>query len=263
MTANGAAALPSLGDRPTIKDEIYAALRERIVFGEIGPGDRLVETDLAARFGVSKTPVREALLTLEAEGLVTLRAHRGGVVSPLSVAEYRDLQFVRDALEFGAIDAVVAAMTDADLAAADAHLAEMESAFHANDYRRYRRAQRALHHRILSAPGRPTLPELAAHLNDRLDRYGRILLDGRPERWANDLDFNRRRLDFIRWGDPDGLVQMVKERHAEGLRLMPDLLGDSDHHTGAGGSAALAPDPTTRDVDTPAHISRSRGGNSG
>lgn len=226
VPTNGAS-LPSLGDRPTIKDEIYAALRERIVFGEIRPGDRLVETDLAARFGVSKTPVREALLTLEAEGLVTLRPHRGGVVSPLSVAEYRDLQFVRDALEFGATDAVIASMTAADFAAAEAHLAEMGSAFRANDYRRYRRAQRALHHRILSAPGRPSLPELAVHLNDRLDRYGRILLDGRPERWANDLDFNRRRLELIRRGEADELVQMVRERHEEAQQLMPALLGES------------------------------------
>ena len=235
--------LPSLGDRPTIKDAIYAALRERIVFGEIGPGDRLVETDLAARFGVSKTPVREALLTLEAEGLVTLRPHRGGVVSSLSVAEYRDLQFVRDALEFGAIDAVIAAMTEADYAVADAHLVEMDAAFRAGDYRRYRRAQRALHHRILSAPRRPTLPELAVHLNDRLDRYGRLLLDGRPERWANDLEFNRRRVELIRLGDAASLVRMVKARHEEALQLMPALLGEQGDLMDDGSADNLSPLP--------------------
>jgi len=240
------AALPSFGDRPTIKDEIYAALRERIVFGEIGPGDRLVETDLAARFGVSKTPVREALLTLEAEGLVTLRPHRGGVVSPLSTAEYRDLQIVRDALEFGAIDAVVATIGAADFAAADARLAEMDAAFRARDYRRYRRAQRALHHRILSAPGRPTLPALAVHLNDRLDRYGRLLLDGRPERWANDLAFNRRRVELIRQGDAESLVRMVKSRHEEALTLMPALLGEQGISPDHGPDAALTPPPLPR-----------------
>ena len=83
VPTNGAA-LPSLGDRPTIKDEIYAALRERIVFGEIGPGDRLVETDLAARFGVSKTPVREALLTLQGEGLVTLQTWHRQMIGELA-----------------------------------------------------------------------------------------------------------------------------------------------------------------------------------
>ena len=227
------AALPSLGDRPTIKDEIYAALRERIVFGEIRPGDRLIEADLAARFGVSKTPVREALLTLEAEGLVTLRPHRGAVVSPLSLAEYRDVQFVRDALEFGAIEEVVASMTAEDFAAAEAHLAEMEAAFDADDYRWYRRAQRQLHHCILSAPGRPTLPELAVQLHDRLDRYGRLLLDGRPELWASDLRFNRRRVELIRQADAAGIVRMVRERHGEAVTLLPDLLAQAAQEAGA------------------------------
>ncbi|MDP8921361.1 MAG: GntR family transcriptional regulator, partial [Chloroflexota bacterium] len=152
LPLKGAAELPSQSDRPTIKDEIYAALRERIVFGEIGPGQRLVETDLAARFGGSKTTVREALLILEAEGLVTLRPHRGGVVSPFSVDEYRDLQFVRDVLEF-----------------------------------------------------------------------------------------NRRRVELIRQGDADGLIQMVKGRHAEAQQMMPALFGEAGYRTDDGGRGHTGP----------------------
>src|SRR5262249_20168769 len=85
--------LPVILGHPTMKNLIYTALRERIVFGELKHGERLVEADLATRFKVSKTPVREALLTLEAEGLVTMRAHRGAIVSHVSAEQYRDLQF--------------------------------------------------------------------------------------------------------------------------------------------------------------------------
>src|SRR5262245_25650567 len=95
--------LPSLGGHPKIKDVIYQELRERIVFGGFAPGDRLVEAELANRFGVSKTPVREALLTLEGEGLVVLRPHRGAEVTRLSVDEWNDLIFLRDAIEVGAL----------------------------------------------------------------------------------------------------------------------------------------------------------------
>src|SRR5436305_6753652 len=126
---------PSLGAHPKIKDVICQALREWIVFGEATPGDRLVEADLAARFGVSKTPVREALLTLEGEGLVTLRPHRGAEVSRLSVDEWHDLIFVRDALEVGALEDIVASMTDAHFDTAERHLAEMEAAVAEGDYR--------------------------------------------------------------------------------------------------------------------------------
>ena len=212
--------LPIVGGGPTMKDQVYAALRERIVFGTLLPGDRLVEADLAARFRVSKTPVREALLTLEAEGLVTLRPHRGAEVTRLSPQEYRDLQFVRDALEFGAMPEIVASIAEVDLRRAEAHLAEMEAAYAAQDYRRYRWAQRLMHHGLLSVPGHPTLPELAMTLHDRLDRYGRLLVTARRERWASDLQFNRRRLELIRARDVDGVVRMVREQHA---RAVEDL----------------------------------------
>ena len=227
-TANGATALPSLGDRPTIKDEIYAALRERIVFGEIGPGDRLVETDLAARFGVSKTPVREALLMLEAEGLVRLRAHRGAEVSRLTREEWDDLIYLRDVLEIGALDDIVASMTVSDFAIAEEALAAMEAAFAAHDYRRYRLAQRRLHATILGAPGHPSLPAAAVRLNDRLDRYGRILTTRDPDGWAADLEMNRRRLALIRRGDTATYARMIRAHHAEAGPILAAVAGLSD-----------------------------------
>jgi DNA-binding GntR family transcriptional regulator len=166
---------------------------------------------------VSKTPVREALLTLEAEGLVTLRAHRGAAVSQLSPEQYRDLQFTRDALEFGAAGEIVAAMTPARLAEAEAHLAEMVSAFEAEDFRRYRRAQRDLHATFLGAPGYPTLLTVALNLQDRMDRYAWAGIVGRPDRWHASLDAQRRRIELVRAGDTERLVSMLRRWHAEGL----------------------------------------------
>jgi DNA-binding GntR family transcriptional regulator len=220
--------LPSLGSHPKIKDVIYQELREWIVFGEFSPGDRLVEADLAARFGVSKTPVREALLTLEGEGLVVLRPHRGAEVSRLSVAEWTDLIFLRDVLEVGALDAIMTHMTEAHFATAEAALAEMEDACAARDYRRYRRAQRQLHHTILGAPGHPSLPETAVQLNDRLDRYGRLLVTRDPVRWAGDLDMNRRRLDLIRQRDTRTYAQLIQGRHADATPIIARLAGEAE-----------------------------------
>jgi DNA-binding GntR family transcriptional regulator len=209
--------LPIILGHPTMKDLIHHALRERIVFGELRPGERLVEADLATRFQVSKTPVREALLTLEAEGLVTMRAHRGATVSELSPEQYRDLQFTRDALEFGAAREIVAAMTPARLAQAETHLAEMVAAFDADDYRSYRSAERNLHAVFLSAPGYPTLAKVGLNLQDCMDRYAWAATVGRRDRWLADLDAQRRRLELIRAGDPDALVEMLRRWHADGL----------------------------------------------
>jgi DNA-binding GntR family transcriptional regulator len=219
---------PSVGDYPTMKDRVYQTLRERIVLGDLRPGDRLIEADLAARFGISKTPVREALLTLEAEGFVTLRAHRGAEVSRLSVDEYRDLQYARDALEFGSMPDIVERIGEAELADGEAHLAEMKAAFDADDYRGYRRAQRRLHRALLDAAGHGTLVNMAIELNDRLDRYGQLLLADERERWAGDLEFNRLRLEYIRQRDAAAAITLVRERHASGVGELKRRLGRAD-----------------------------------
>ena len=220
--------LPSLGTHPKIKDVIYQELRERIVFGNIAPGDRLIEADLAARFGVSKTPVREALLTLEAEGLVILRPHRGAEVSRLSVTEWTDLIYLRDVLEVGALNEIMAGMTDAHFVEADAALADMTAACNAQDYLTYRRAQRRLHAIILGVPGHPSLPEAAVQLNDRLDRYGRMLVTRDPAHWAGDLEMNRHRLKLIREHDTASYVAMIRGRHANATPLIEQFAGESD-----------------------------------
>ena len=218
--------LPSLGGHPKIKDVIYQELRERIVFGGFSPGDRLVEADLAAKFGVSKTPVREALLTLEGEGLVVLRPHRGAEVTRLSVMEYTDLIFLRDVLEIGALDAIMDAMTEAHFARAEAALSEMADAWAEHNYRRYRRAQRQLHYTILGAPGYPSLPEAAVQLNDRLDRYGRLLVTRDLARWGTDLEMNQRRIELIRQRDARTYARMIRNRHAGGSAIIAKLTAE-------------------------------------
>jgi DNA-binding GntR family transcriptional regulator len=228
--------LPILGKHPKIKDVIYQELRERIAFGDFMPGDRLVEADLAEQFGVSKTPVREALLTLEADGLVVLRAHRGAEVSRLSVAEWTDLIFLRDVLEIGALDEIVKAMTDAHFAQAETALVGMADAWAEHDYRRYRRLHRQLHAIILGAPGYAMLTETALHLNDRLDRYGRALVTQDQARWGDDLEMNRRRIELIRRGDQKAYAAMIRGRHADATSIVARLAGDAPEASRAASS---------------------------
>lgn len=83
----------------TIREKVYEYLREEILNGKIRSGDRLVETDLANRIGTSRTPVREALHTLEREGLVESLQRVGYVVRPISELEVSELCDIRLALE--------------------------------------------------------------------------------------------------------------------------------------------------------------------
>jgi DNA-binding GntR family transcriptional regulator len=83
----------------TIREKVYEYLREGILSGKIKSGDRLVESDLAERIGTSRTPVREALHTLEREGLVESLRRVGYVVRPISELEVSELSEIRLALE--------------------------------------------------------------------------------------------------------------------------------------------------------------------
>lgn len=85
--------------RSTLGGPIHAALRRQIMTGQIRPGDRLVESQLAGRWGVSKSPLREALKALQHEGLVEAVPRRGYIVTPITVKQVQDLFDLRLILE--------------------------------------------------------------------------------------------------------------------------------------------------------------------
>src|SRR6516164_1747566 len=87
-----------------LRDDIHALLRERIVKGGVPPGNRLQDVQLASELGVSRTPVREALLRLEREGLVESDPNRGFFVAPLSRQEVLEIYPMVWALKCLALD---------------------------------------------------------------------------------------------------------------------------------------------------------------
>ena len=88
-----------LGDHLTLRDIVYNHIRDAIVSSEIEPGKRLMEIELASTLGVSRTPVREALRKLEAEGFIRILPRKGAVVKQSSPKEVRDTLLVRAHLE--------------------------------------------------------------------------------------------------------------------------------------------------------------------
>jgi DNA-binding GntR family transcriptional regulator len=112
-----AASTPSPRRRQgTAPDTIAAALRAEILSGEAKPGTLLRQEDIAARFAMSRIPVRDALRLLEAEGLVTIATNRGAQVTRLSRDEVAEIYHLRVLLEGDCLALAIARMSDADLA---------------------------------------------------------------------------------------------------------------------------------------------------
>ena len=110
-----------------LRDVVFNTLRQAILKGELAPGERLMEIQLAQKLGVSRTPIREAIRKLELEGLVLMIPRRGAEVARISEKSLKDVLEVRRSLEELAIELACQRMTEEDMQA----LEEAQKAFKA------------------------------------------------------------------------------------------------------------------------------------
>ncbi|MEM7322493.1 MAG: GntR family transcriptional regulator [Actinomycetota bacterium] len=144
---------------------VTQSLREAIVSGELAAGTRLVETDLAAQFGVSRGPIRDALVELQHTGLVELRARKGSFVASFTASDVAEIYSLRSALE--ALAARQAATTGVDAAAMAGLLDDLAAANRTGEGTRIGAADMALHRGIVAAARNRRLLEAWEHLADQ------------------------------------------------------------------------------------------------
>ncbi|MGC5030979.1 GntR family transcriptional regulator [Micromonospora sp. DT229] len=167
---------------PSAAERAYRHLK-RAILEQVHPGGSLVsEGEIAEATGVSRTPVREALLRLETEGLVRLYPKRGALILPVSAREITDVIEARRLVEVHAAEQIWPRRGEirADLAA---RLAEMRAAHAAGDLTALMAADRAFHATVVDAAGNEILAELYQRLRDRQLRMGETTFRLSP-RWA-------------------------------------------------------------------------------
>ncbi|MBP2326022.1 DNA-binding GntR family transcriptional regulator [Kibdelosporangium banguiense] len=142
--------------RRGLADEVADRIREAVFSGAYAPGSQLREVELAEALGVSRGPVREALLRLEREGLVRSEWHRGATVTTLSPQDVSELDSLRGALEQLAVQQVVAHASDDDLAAIEKAARRMERA---DDEHEMVRCDIEFHDAVYAAAGHQRLEE--------------------------------------------------------------------------------------------------------
>jgi DNA-binding GntR family transcriptional regulator len=166
------------GDPLSAADRVYDYAKAGILGRRFASHDLLTEGDLAAAVGVSRTPVREALLRLQADGLIRLLPKRGALVLPVTPGEMADVLETRRLIETFAVRKAVA---DAGPALADRlehHLDRMRQAQRMRAARDYAEADRDFHDEIVAATGNDILTTLYRSLRDRQLRMGVVnLLD--------------------------------------------------------------------------------------
>jgi DNA-binding GntR family transcriptional regulator len=166
----------------TISASVAEELRRRIVDGEFQAGFQLRQEALAVEFGISRIPVREALVQLEAEGLVKIHPHRGAIVSALSPEEVEELFELRALLEPRLLKASAPHLTEADYERLKGILQEYSSELHAMHVSRWGELNREFHMVLYQHAGQPRSVAIVANLLQECDRHTRLqltLTDGR------------------------------------------------------------------------------------
>ncbi|MEA3348360.1 MAG: GntR family transcriptional regulator, partial [Pseudomonadota bacterium] len=110
----------------TLREKIVEVLREAIIRQKIRPGERITELEVAERFGISRTPIREAFRQLESEGFLTIIPRKGAVVSDIQEKDIRDFYEIKGVLEGYAARQAVALITEKDIARLEQFNREME-----------------------------------------------------------------------------------------------------------------------------------------
>jgi len=159
----------------TRADAVATELRRGILSGDLKPGTRLRQADVAKHFAVSTTPVREAFAALAREGLVRQDAHRGAVVFMPSFQDLRENYEIRGILEPSAAEFAATRISREELDVLDGLVEEIPTSIDRGDVELANSLNREFHLRIYAAAGRPKLVELIDSLRDAATAYLQIL----------------------------------------------------------------------------------------
>lgn len=154
-----------------LRDVVFNTLRQKILTGELKPGERLMEIHLANRLGVSRTPIREAIRKLELEGLVIMIPRRGAEVAQISWKSLKDVLEVRKALDMLSIELACDRITEEEIEELEKACEEFRKQAQLNDATAMAKADVALHDIIFRATRNDRLQQLVNNLSEQMYRY--------------------------------------------------------------------------------------------
>jgi DNA-binding GntR family transcriptional regulator len=192
-----------------LHEEVVGRVRAMLLDGEIPPGARIPERDLCEKLEISRTPLREALKVLAAEGLVQLLPNRGSRAARLTDRDMHDLFEVCQGLEALAGELACERITDAEIAAIAAAHAAMARHYGDNDLLQYYRCNRTIHEAIIAATGNPVLSGLYETVTARI-RRARYVTPMTPQRWALALSEHEAILNALQRRDGAGLSHILR-----------------------------------------------------
>ncbi len=205
-------------------DVAYSKLRRRILENRMPAGTQALEAELATLLGMSRTPVREAMIRLQQEGLVEVRPRHGMRVLAIEAEDMREIYQILTSLESTAAGLIAArGLTDREDDALNSVIDDMEASLEADDLTAWANADRHFHHLLVKFCGNRRLAEIADNFMDQSHRARLVTLRLRekPQRSASD---HRELMALMRAGEVEQ-ASAFHIRHREGIaETLVDLL---------------------------------------
>lgn len=201
---------PARARRSALHGEIAARLRQMILEGELRPGERIPELQFCAAFGISRTPLREALKVLTTEGLIEARPNRGSVVARVQADEIAAIFEVMGALERLAGELVCARVSNAEIAVLDRLHEELVALHRKGDRAAYFRKNQQIHEQIIGLTENPVLIATYANFAGKIHR-ARYMANYDRLRWDESVREHEGIMRALRTRKRDLLAQRLSE----------------------------------------------------
>lgn len=211
----------------TLREKILENIRDAILKGDLKPGERVSEPDIAERYGISRTPIREAFRQLESEGYLTVIPRKGAVVAKHSEKDIEEFYSIKSVLEGYAAQLAAERMTPKDIDKLEAINNRLEKLSKSKDVKTFFRAHNEFHEYFIRAAGNKKLHELIQQLLKKFE-YLRIASLSLPGRMEISVQEHKKIIEAFR--NNDGLTAdlLVRKNAAYGGQVLLQSKNEQD-----------------------------------
>ncbi|MFQ5586647.1 MAG: GntR family transcriptional regulator [Thermodesulfobacteriota bacterium] len=202
-----------------MRERIVDFVKEAVIKGRLKPGERVPEPELAERFGVSRTPIREAFRQLESEGFLTITPRKGAVVSPITDKDVREFYTIKSLLEGFAARSACPTFTDTEIKRMEALNEQMEKLAEKDDFKGFFKLDNQFHDIFLRACGNVKLCNLANSLAQQFERF-RITSLSQPGRMKNSVKQHRNIISAFKKRNADLVDKLVRANAEQGGEVL-------------------------------------------
>lgn len=214
----------------TLRERIVDFIKDAVVSGRLKPNERVPEQEIADRFGISRTPIREAFRQLETEGFITVTPRKGAVVSPITDKDVSEFYAIKSLLEGYAARTACTVLTPKEIKKLETLNAQMARCAEKNDVKGFFRFDNQFHETFLKACGNEKLCTMVHSLVQQFERF-RITALSLPGRMQESLHQHEEIIDAFKKSNAATVERLVRANAEKGRDVLVEEIskGKSIH----------------------------------